>query len=452
MNQTDTIVALATPPGTGGIAVIRISGPRAKAIGERLHNRGAKANHSARQLVLGNVMVGDELIDQAMIVTMPGPHSYTGEDIVELQLHGSNAVVNRTIEAVTSVGARLAEPGEFTKRAYLNGKLDLVEAEAVADLIAATTETARKQAELKASGTVSEQIQELRRQIVALTAELSANLDFGEEDIPDTNTEKLATQLVTIRQGINRWLDGAKTAGIIKDGLRVAIIGLPNAGKSSLLNALVGYDRAIVTEIAGTTRDTLEEHTSIRGLGVNFVDTAGLRQTQDLVEGMGVERSQGASRAAQLILVAASNDQDMGKLARQFEELNLGEGINVIGVQTKIDLHDEPIRWPMTIAASVRTSVKKGEGLDELQRVIYEQGIGQSDLESAAITSGRQIASLRNCRDELDAASTALEAGAPGDVIAGELMLAAEALGGLLGESVGQEVINQIFSNFCIGK
>lgn len=451
-NQIDTIVALATPPGAGGIAVIRLSGPKAFRVAREIHSRAEGAEQKPRELVMGWAVDGDQRIDQSLAVFFPSPQSYTGEDVVELQLHGSMAAAGQIIDAACKQGARLAEPGEFTKRAYLNGKLDLVQAEAVADVINADTEAALRQAETKASGTVSKQLVALRQQIVGLVARLSADLDFGDEDLPDVDMLGLAGEVRAIRGQVADWLSQVQAAKLIHDGIRVAILGLPNAGKSSLLNALVGFERAIVTEVAGTTRDTLEERLVINGVGVVFVDTAGLRTSQDTIEAMGVARSHAASRQADVILLAASADQPSAELRREVTRLGLASDLPLVAVQTKHDAFPKAISWPLAAPKVLKTSAVTGAGLSDLRQAICEVGIGTINQETAVITSARQVACLQDCQRELARALAAIESGAPGDVVAGELTLAAEQLGGLLGQSVSQEVINEIFSKFCIGK
>ncbi len=443
----ETIVALATPSGAGGIAIIRISGPDSAAVIRRIHSRADQAISSPRTLVLGRLLSDGSAIDQGLVVYMPGPKSYTGEDVAELQVHTSPAIIKLLLEAAVQFGSRLAEPGEFTKRAYLNGKLDLAQAEAVADVIAASSTSAVKLATAQLAGSLSRQVGEQRAALVGIVAMLVANLDFGEEDIPDIDADELLADLQRIQATMNSWLASSKQGMIMRHGLAVAIVGLPNAGKSSLLNALIGYERAIVTNIAGTTRDTLEEQIEIDGLAVRIVDTAGLTETSDVVEGIGVARAHLAAEEADLVLLCAAADQDLGQL-----KFKPPKGIPMIGVQTKIDELSGAIGWPKSVEKSVATSAKTGQGLDELRHVISQAAGETGSGEMPVLANLRHIEAVRESLGYLEQTIQALEDEAPLDIVAGELTLAAEALSSIVGENVGKEIIDAVFSKFCIGK
>ena len=280
----DTIVALASAPGLAGIAVIRLSGPRAFAISKQLHTKATQAVQSPRTIQYGDL----QNIDDSMIVAFPSPHSYTGEDVIEIFSHGNPLIVQQILDLAIKQGARIAEPGEFTKRAYLNNRLDLVQAEAVGDLIHATSEQALDLARTQMGGAWSREVIEVEKQVLAIMAHASAWLDFGEEDISDYSGKDVAQELQVIIDRIQRWVDGAAGAQIIRDGFKIALVGLPNAGKSSLLNALAGFDRAIVTDVAGTTRDTIEHQLHINGYLIQLIDTAGLHDSNDQVEAIGI--------------------------------------------------------------------------------------------------------------------------------------------------------------------
>jgi tRNA modification GTPase len=447
LQTQETIIAPATPPGSGGIAIIRVSGPAAGELIIKLHSRGKLALTKPRELLLGKVLVHDEAIDQGLAVWMPGPQSYTGEDVAELQLHASSAVVRLIIEEGIRLGARLAEPGEFTKRAYLNGKLDLAQAEAVSDIISAEGESAVRLAGAQLAGTLSEKITAIRAKVVKILAELSANLDFSEEDVPDIDRPDLDARLSEISSTLQGWLEQSHEGAIIRSGYHVAIIGLPNAGKSSLLNALVGYDRAIVTNIAGTTRDVLEEQVEINGLVVKLTDTAGLTETDDVVEGIGIERAWQVASTADLIMLTAAADQDLAKL--QVKQL---PQTPILAAQTKIDLLSEPIVWPVKPASMVRTSTQTSAGLDALRNAIYEHALGHQTGELPVLANLRHIQAVQAGYEALQTAQEALATDQPLDIVTGELTLVADSLTTILGENVNAEVIDSIFANFCIGK
>jgi tRNA modification GTPase len=446
-STNDTIIALATPPGSGGVAIVRISGPQAAGLLSLLHSRGTVATERPRELVLGRAGVAGESGD-ALAVFMPGPRSYTGDDVAELQLHAGRAVVESVLSLGVSLGARPAEPGEFTRRAYMAGKYDLAQAEAVADLVAAESAAAASMATAQLSGRLSKRVGEVRSRIVDLAASLAANLDFGEEDLPDIDMAQVGLEVEEINSTLSDWLSDAGRGAIIREGFRVAILGLPNAGKSSLLNALVGYDRAIVTDVAGTTRDTLEETIQIDGLVVRLTDTAGITETGDHVEQIGVDRAQLVAAEAALILLLCPADQDPEALVG-----SLPAGVEVLGVQTQVDRLDEAVVWPEVITSHVRVSAHSGLGLDDLRRGIRRAALGTTAVgEPPLLSSLRHAQAVTGAVEQLESARTAIAEGLSMDIVAGELVLAADALGQITGDRVDQDVVDSIFRNFCIGK
>jgi tRNA modification GTPase len=450
MNQ-DTIAAIATPVGVGGIGVIRISGAKSREILERLHDRGLEAATHPRTMALGRILDGGTVLDQGLAVFMPNPRSYTGEDTAELQLHGGSTIMNSVLQATLRAGARLAAPGEFTQRAFLNGKLDLAQAEAVADVITADSTAALRLAQTQLGGELSRRVDDLRAQIVGIIAELSAWLDFGDEDIGDVDRKDLVARVEHIRSILADWIAQSKQGRVMREGIVAAIVGLPNAGKSSLMNALVGYERAIVTDIAGTTRDTLEEVIEVDGVAVRLVDTAGMVQTTNRVEGIGVERAIKAAHSADIILVASHPGQKPADLADQIAALGKVMA-PIVAVQTQIDAHRGDVSWPFTPLTTIKTSAITGEGLSELRKVISQAILIGSSAEVPLVANIRHIEVLNEAYSLLTGALEAIDQEAPYDIVVGQLQLSAESLAGITGVGVNQEVINAIFSNFCIGK
>lgn len=437
----DTIAALSSPPGEGAIAVIRISGPESRAILSRVFQSRA-ATSSPRRVVLGTVRDGDEVVDHVLATFYAGPASYTGEDMAEISGHGGVLVAARVLETILKAGARAAEPGEFTRRAFINGKLDLTQAEAVMDLIRARTPLALRSATEQLGGRLGGEILALRHQILETVAHLEAWIDFPEEGIDPAAGAALAEKIDAARAHVARLLSTADQGRILREGVRVAIVGKPNAGKSSLLNRLLGMDRAIVSAIPGTTRDTIEESACLGGILFRLTDTAGLRETDDPVEREGVERSRRALEAADLVLhlVDATDASHVTAVAA-------GE----ILVVNKIDLVPARANLP---PEALRVSAVTGEGLDELVEAMITRTVGghlQGGTSLAAINA-RHKALLASAAPALESAAALVRSGEPPELAAIELRAALEAIGRIVGSADTEEILGVIFSSFCIGK
>ncbi|MBS7262939.1 MAG: tRNA uridine-5-carboxymethylaminomethyl(34) synthesis GTPase MnmE [Eubacteriales bacterium] len=438
----DTICALATPPGEGGIAVIRISGPEAETVLYRVFRPfSGQIPLAERRMTLG--IVADA--DKAMAVVMRAPYSYTGEDVCELQLHGGRALCAAILETLYAAGARVAEPGEFTKRAFLNGKIDLSEAEAVQSLIGASTAAAARAAYAVLRGGLSEKTESIRGELTDTIASLEALIDYPDEYIPDDVTEKLARQTGDWTERLRRILAGERGARLFHKGLRAVIAGSPNVGKSSLLNCLCGTARAIVTDEAGTTRDTLDVTVDVMGIPVTFIDTAGLRHGTGKAESIGIERAVEAMRNADIVLAVrecGGNFEDAltEGLAR------LDPSVPVVRVANKIDLADEERR-----SDTVYVSALGGEGIDALKRRVFEMA-GGVPVEDVLVTDQRQCDCLREALDALELVRQGIDAGAGSECLLVDLRGAWSALGRVTGRGEPEEIIDRIFSKFCLGK
>lgn len=446
--QSDTIVAIATPPGKSSVGIIRLSGPVAKQAAERIW-QGRPLQ--PRQLTLGWLVDGTTKIDQAMVVYMPAPQSYTGEDVVEIQLHGSPTLLNRVLELVANDPVRLAEPGEFTKRAYLNGKLDFTQAEAVGDIIAGEHQALLKLSADQLAGGISVKTKQIKSDLAKLSAKLVAQLDFSEDDIPDVTMEELATRLKKIEDSLIKLKRGSSEAIRVRDGIKIALVGLPNAGKSTLLNNLLGWQRAIVTEIAGTTRDIIQEEIIIDGLTFRLVDTAGLNFEPEMIERLGIERTIAELKSAQLILLLiepGKTDETMTYLAKNNLDKILTRD-NTLVVLTKSDLRRSQ---PLKQYRSVLISHNDTASIDQLKQAIVDQSVDKIALESASLTTKRQLDLVRKSQKAIARARLAAQNNKPFDLILVDTEESLAALNELTGEQASAQMIDALFANFCIGK
>jgi tRNA modification GTPase len=442
----DTIAAISTPPGEGAIGVIRVSGSLAPAIAERLFKRKNASNGLIeRQLHFGCFRDEEGQLDEGLAVIFRAPRSYTGEDMAEFHCHGGMLVVSRVLEAVLRAGARAAEPGEFTRRAFLNGKMDLTQAEAVMDVIRASTSRALRAAQEQLAGRLGAEVEKIRNLLVEIVAHLEACIDFPEEGIDPHTGEQLLADIGQVRSRIERLLATAQEGRILREGVRLVLCGAPNTGKSSLLNRLLGFDRAIVSATPGTTRDTIEELASLHGLPFHIIDTAGLRETADAVEREGVERSKQAMERADVIVRVVDA---RGPL--EFAPTN-GE----IVAANKIDLLDrrvEDLRFRDSGVVSI--SCLTGEGIDRLVDAIVKQARGNhpADAPILAAINARHQECLQRALSRLEEAEEQLGQQTDADLVAVPLREALEAAGEVVGAADIEEILGEIFSTFCIGK
>jgi tRNA modification GTPase len=460
MEVLDTIAAIATPPGTGGIGVIRVSGPAALAIAQSVFVRPSgepwQAMESHRIYHGFVVNAAGERLDEALCSVMRQPRSYTREDVAEISCHGGVLITQRVLEAVLAQGARVAEPGEFTKRAFLNGRLDLTQAEAVIDLINARTVASHRAALAQLDGALSRQLRDIREQLLQVSMYLEAGIDFPEEDIELIATGGLIERLVLVGKDMTRLLATFDRGRMIREGLATAIVGRPNVGKSSLLNTLVGRDRAIVSPHPGTTRDTIEVALDMEGLLLRIIDTAGIRTTSDAVEQEGVRRAKAVLEQAELLIVvldgsAALTADDYSLLA---ETANKPRVI----VCNKCDL---PACWSWQdlpgiedSASLLAISALHGQGLPDLERAMIQQVFGQKpcEQEEVLLTRARHQQSLLHAWQNVQAAEQGLRQDVPVEFVAFDVMEALRHIGEVLGESCSGEVLERIFRHFCIGK
>lgn len=457
----DTIAGIATALGEAGIGVLRISGPDARPILQRLFRPAGRLGTwtpESHRMVYGHVIDPETgaVVDEAMAVWMQAPRSYTRQDVVEIQTHGGATVLRSALGLVLAAGARLAEPGEMTLRAFLNGRLDLAQAEAVLDVVRARTEAGLQVAQAQLGGALSQEIRQARAALLEVLAHLSALIDFPEDDVPP---QAIRPQLDEAERVLAELLKTADRGILLREGLRVAIVGRPNVGKSSLLNRLLRHERAIVTEIPGTTRDLLEESLSIRGIPVVLADTAGIRETSDVVEALGVARSRAALERADLVLLVLDASQPLTDEDRALAASVAGRP--VIIVWNKIDLLDGASRpeahdAPLPEAPWVEVSARTGEAIADLEALVWELVMGGQVVATtgreALVSNPRHKAAIRTALNNLRAARSGLDEGLPADFLTIDLTAAVNALGEITGETATEDLLDVIFSRFCIGK
>lgn len=468
--MADTIAAISSAPGEAGIGIVKISGPACKDLMKKLMVRfpaEIEPRHAYLSRVSKDASSPDsEIIDEAIFIYMQEPHSYTGEDVLEIQAHGSNTALKKILQAVLDSGiegVRMAEPGEFTKLAFLNGKMDLSQAEAVIDIITAKTDLSLSIAESQSSGRLGRAIREIRSTLLDILADMAVNIDYPDEDEDvDFEGSSLVSQLRWALSDVQTLMDSASIGRIAREGIRVVIAGKPNAGKSSLMNAMLGEGRVIVTDVPGTTRDTVEESVSIDGVPIVLVDTAGLRDTDDKVEKIGIEKTAQAMASADLIILVLDGSQDLDdKDDTVLSYIEKMDNDMLLVVINKDDLGrtvtEEEVRKKLPNAVIVRTSLLD-EGVADAVRDVAEAVREMYDLgsinvrEMNIITNERHYRMLRNAEMNLDEAIVMLQNGEPMEVAELSVHYAYDALGQIIGEEVGEEVLNTVFSKFCLGK
>lgn len=455
----DTIAAIATAPGEGGIGIIRISGERSLSVAEEIfRSMSGKLikDYKTRTLVYGNIVDGDKVIDEVLVAYMKGPNSYTAEDVIEINCHGGFISVKKILELILSKDVRLAEQGEFTKRAFLNGRIDLSQAEAIIDVIKAKTDMAHEVAQNQLEGSLSNKIKDLRMKVTEVLAHLEVAIDFSEEDVEEITYQTLEEKARELKNEIKKLYDTAESGKILRDGLKTVIVGKPNVGKSSLLNSILGENRAIVTDIPGTTRDVIEEFVNIKGIPLKIVDTAGIRETEDVVEKIGVEKSKESFNSADLVIMVLDSsrqlsDEDLEILAN-LENKKTIVLLNKTDLEQKIE--EDKIRQYVDNNSIIRISALKHEGIEEIhdkiESMVYKGSI--KNTSSLVITNSRHKDALLRAYESINDAISAIEQNLPYDFIEVDFKNIWDYLGYINGDTVKEDLLDTIFSNFCIGK
>ena len=453
INQLETIAAIATPIGEGGISVIRLSGGNAITLAEKCFFGKKISEQQTHTAHFGKIRNSNGvIIDEVVLTLFKSPRSYTGEDTVEISCHGGVLVTQAVLETILKTGARSAEPGEFTYRAFLNGKLELSQAEAVADLIHAKSKKAVEAANQQLSGELGKMVSNFRQQIIDATAMIELELDFVEEDVEFANRDQLIRLLTEVSNSIDELLATYEAGRIIKDGVKTVFVGSPNAGKSTLLNTILGQERAIVTEIAGTTRDTIDADWSHDGLLFKLIDTAGIRETRDLIEAEGVRRSKSAINTADLIIYLKDLSTSLEEEEKlEFEEMQKLIETPLLIIGTKSDLAESS---ELNLSFDLKISAKNGTHIQALKSLMKEKALENKhyDAKSLLITSSRHKDALEKTQESVQGALTMIQQGESGDFLALNLRSALHFLGTITGEITNEDILDSIFSRFCIGK
>ncbi len=462
LNHESTICAIATPAGVGAISMIRVSGPDAIAIVKKIiSTKKDLAEVRGYTVHFGRVVEGNEIIDEVLISIFKSPQSYTGEDLVEISCHGSLYIQQKLMELLIRNGAVLAQPGEFTLRAFLNGKMDLSQAEAVADLIQSVSKSAHQMAMHQMRGDFSNQINQLRERLLNFASLIELELDFSEEDVEFANRESLRNDIVEIMARIKKLTDSFQYGNVIKNGVPVAIIGKPNVGKSTLLNALLNEERAIVSDIPGTTRDTIEDTITIEGVLFRFIDTAGIRHTTDTIESMGIERTFANVRKSKIILYLIEPTETIDFVRDQLHQLSISDTQQVAILVNKIDKlsgSDEPQELLKNLKNELQIpvisiSAKNRLHLDEIHKFLLDAIHREKySVEDVIVTNVRHYEALINSYQAAERLLDGMNKGLPNDLLAEELRQILYYMGSIVGNITSDEVLGNIFKNFCIGK
>ena len=455
----DTIAAIATAPGEGGIGIIRISGEKSLQVAQSIFkSKSGKMikDYNARTLIYGTVVDNEKVIDEVLVAYMKGPNSYTAEDVIEINCHGGFISVKKILELILSKGVRLAEAGEFTKRAFLNGRIDLSQAEAIIDVIKSKTDMAHEVAQSQLEGSLAKKIKDLRMNVTEVLAHLEVSIDFAEEDVEEITYQTLEEKALELRNEIKKLYDTAESGKILRDGLKTVIVGKPNGGKSSLLNSILGENRAIVTDIAGTTRDVIEEFVNIKGIPLKIVDTAGIRETEDVVEKIGVEKSRESFSTADLVIMVLDASRKLSE--EDMEILGSLKNKKTIVLLNKMDLEPqielEKIEEFVNSEDIIKISALKHQGIEELQdkieAMVYHGSVKNSS--NLMITNSRHKDALFKAYESINDAISAIEQRMPYDFIEVDFKNIWDYLGYINGDTVREDLLDTIFANFCIGK
>ena len=455
----DTIAAIATAPGEGGIGIIRISGEKSLQVAQSIFkSKSGKMikDYNARTLIYGTVVDNEKVIDEVLVAYMKGPNSYTAEDVIEINCHGGFISVKKILELILSKGVRLAEAGEFTKRAFLNGRIDLSQAEAIIDVIKSKTDMAHEVAQSQLEGSLAKKIKDLRMNVTEVLAHLEVSIDFAEEDVEEITYQTLEEKALELRNEIKKLYDTAESGKILRDGLKTVIVGKPNVGKSSLLNSILGENRAIVTDIAGTTRDVIEEFVNIKGIPLKIVDTAGIRETEYVVEKIGVEKSRESFSTADLVIMVLDASRKLSE--EDMEILESLKNKKTIVLLNKMDLEPqielEKIEEFVNSEDIIKISALKHQGIEELQdkieAMVYHGSVKNSS--NLMITNSRHKDALFKAYESINDAISAIEQRMPYDFIEVDFKNIWDYLGYINGDTVREDLLDTIFANFCIGK